>query len=390
MTYAVTDTAARALTLVMEADPRPFDVAVIDGSFEASDTDAQTLFDLCATEDLPVARLLATTQTAQASDAGARQLFLTKPVRVSELYNGLISLVDGQPIVRRVRSSDPVQPEREAERSSRRPTVLVVDDNEINRLVAGELLNDFGYASDTACDGAEAIEKIGRKTYAAVLMDCQMPGMDGLEATRRIRALPAPKSTTPIIALTAHALAGDRERVLEAGMDDYTPKPVRARALEKLLERWVRVTDSVPPAPRSERAASAVEQAPPAPAHHPEPAPDAALAGLELDSTVRRSARLIELFLAQSPPLIDAIRAAAEAGKPDDLKKLAHKLKGNCLSLGVVWMAQASSEIEQAASQGKIDTATVGRLPAMMVTARELLRTSGDSIAAPENGAERS
>jgi signal transduction histidine kinase/DNA-binding response OmpR family regulator len=375
MTFAVTDTASHALALVMEADPRPFDVAVIDGSFEASDSDAEMLFDLCATEDLPVARLLATTQTAEASEAGSRQLFLTKPVRVSELYNGLISLVDRLPLARRARSSDPVQPPREAESSTGRATVLVVDDNEINRLVAGELLRDFGYASDTACDGAEAIAKVERTTYAAILMDCQMPGMDGLEATRRIRAMPAPKGTTPIIALTAHALAGDRERVLEAGMDDYTPKPVRARALEKLLERWVRTSDSSPAGPESERAGAAVSHPAPAAPVPPEPLSDAALAALELDPSVRRSPRLIELFIAQSPPLIEAICAAAEAGKLEDVRTLAHKLKGSCLSLGVMWMAHASSEIEQAASQGRIDVATVGRLPAMMVAARDRLGT---------------
>jgi len=374
MTYAVADTATRALALVIEADPRPFDVAVVDGSFEAEDSDAHMLLDLCTTEDLPVARLLATTQTAEAKDGGARQLFLTKPVRVSELYNGLIALMDRLPLVRKLRSSDSAKPAREAERSSPRATILVVDDNEINRLVAGELLNDFGYASDTAYDGVQAIEKVKQKTYAAILMDCQMPGMDGLEATRHIRALPAPKSAIPIIALTAHALAGDRDRVLEAGMDDYIPKPVRARALEKLLERWVRLEDSVAPGPRSERAVAAADRAGSA-------APlalvlDAAEAGLELDPTVRRSPRLIELFLEQSPPLIEAIRAAATAGKTEEVRKLAHKLKGNCLSLGVVWMAKASGEIEQAASQSKVDAAAVGRLPALMVAARGLLEAA--------------
>jgi CheY-like chemotaxis protein len=283
--------------------------------------------------------------------------------------------MDGLPLVRKVRSSDRVKPEREDERSPRRATILVVDDNEINRLVAGELLNDFGYGSDTACDGLEAIEKVKQKRYAAILMDCQMPGMDGLEATRHIRALPAPLNATPIIALTAHALAGDRDRVLEAGMDDYTPKPVRARALEKLLERWVRLDDSIPPGPRSGRLAANLASPPPvAPS---DPVQAAAPAGLELDSTVRRSPRLIELFLEQSPPLIEAIRGAATAGKTDDVRKLAHKLKGNCLSLGVVWMANASSEIEQAASQGQVDSATIAKLPSLMVAARDLLVAAG-------------
>jgi CheY-like chemotaxis protein len=265
--------------------------------------------------------------------------------------------------------------------------ILVVDDNEINRLVAGELLNDFGYASDTACDGAQAIEKVTQKTYAAILMDCQMPGMDGLEATRRIRALPAPKSATPIIALTAHALAGDRDRVLEAGMDDYTPKPVRARALEKLLERWARSGDSLAPGPKSAGATVVADRAAKASAPPPESVQGAAAMGLELDSTVRRSPRLIELFLEQSPPLIEAIRAAAAAGTLDEVRKLAHKLKGNCLSLGVVWMANASSEIEQAASHGKMDTLGIARLPALMVAARDLLEAADTGRTAPNGGA---
>jgi CheY-like chemotaxis protein len=218
-------------------------------------------------------------------------------------------------------------------------------------------------------------------------MDCQMPGMDGLEATRRIRALPAPKSAIPIIALTAHALAGDRDRVLEAGMDDYTPKPVRARALEKLLERWVRLEDSMAPGPRSGRAAATVGGASLVSAAPPESVQDAVPAGLELDSTVRRSPRLIELFLEQSPPLIEAIRAAAAAGKPEDVRKLAHKLKGNCLSLGVVWMADASNEIEQAASQGTADAAAIGRLPALMTAARNLLGAADAGRAGPNRGA---
>jgi HPt (histidine-containing phosphotransfer) domain-containing protein len=161
---------------------------------------------------------------------------------------------------------------------------------------------------------------------------------------------------------------------------------VRARALEKLLERWVRISDSSPPRPRSERPGAGVNHPSPSAPEPPEPLADAALAALELDPTVRRSPRLIELFIEQSPPLIEAIRAAADAGKHEDVRKLAHKLKGNCLSLGVVWMAHASSAIEQAASQGQIDVVTVGRLPAMMVAARDRLDAPSAAPVAHKDG----
>jgi CheY-like chemotaxis protein len=114
-----------------------------------------------------------------------------------------------------------------------------VDDNEINRLVATEILEELGYPSEVACDGKEALNKAQSGAYGAILMDCQMPEMDGYEATRCIRQLPGQAAKVPIIALTAHAMAGDRDRVLQAGMDDYASKPARARTLGQILSRWV-------------------------------------------------------------------------------------------------------------------------------------------------------
>ena len=124
------------------------------------------------------------------------------------------------------------------ERSLRQ--VLVVEDNLINLKVVTRMLARLGYRADTAGNGVEAIEAISRVTYAAVLMDCQMPEMDGFEATRRIRLAEPLGQHLPIIAVTALALPGDRERCLAAGMDDYLTKPIRAYDLATVLSRWIR------------------------------------------------------------------------------------------------------------------------------------------------------
>jgi signal transduction histidine kinase/CheY-like chemotaxis protein len=116
--------------------------------------------------------------------------------------------------------------------------ILLVEDNVINQKVALGLLAKLGYRAETASSGQEAIESVRSASYAVVLMDCQMPGMDGFEATRAIRALGGALGAVPIIALTANAMPGDRERCLEAGMDDYLPKPIRIQQLEDVLKRW--------------------------------------------------------------------------------------------------------------------------------------------------------
>ena len=118
--------------------------------------------------------------------------------------------------------------------------ILLVDDVEINREVGKGLLKCIGYVVDTVSSGAEAIEAVQHRSYAAVLMDCLMPDMDGYETTSRIRGLDGPVGGVPIIALTAAAMSGDRDRCLEAGMDDYVSKPFDLDRLTAVLARRAR------------------------------------------------------------------------------------------------------------------------------------------------------
>ena len=117
--------------------------------------------------------------------------------------------------------------------------ILVVEDNSINRRVAGEMLTRLGYQVEYAFNGSEALDRCRETEFDLILMDCHMPVMDGYEATRRIRGLDSMTRYVPIVALTAGATASDRQRALAAGMDDYLPKPVRREELGALLERWL-------------------------------------------------------------------------------------------------------------------------------------------------------
>ena len=117
--------------------------------------------------------------------------------------------------------------------------ILVVEDNAINRKVAGEMLTRMGYQVTYAFNGAEALERCAEAEVDLILMDCHMPEMDGYEATRRIRAMDSLRRYVPIVALTAGATASDRQRALAAGMDDYLAKPVRREDLAELLDRWL-------------------------------------------------------------------------------------------------------------------------------------------------------
>jgi CheY-like chemotaxis protein len=127
-----------------------------------------------------------------------------------------------------------------------RGRVLVAEDNPINQRVAGILLSKLGYTPDLAGDGRQALEKLQQQDYDIVLMDCQMPVMDGFEAAAAIRALPSGRARIPIIAVTANVLAGQREKCLEAGMNDYIPKPINRDVLENAIQKYLNPSGKPP------------------------------------------------------------------------------------------------------------------------------------------------
>jgi CheY-like chemotaxis protein len=296
----------------------------------------------------------------------------------------LINVLDGGTVQQRTRVSTGVQKRNEVH--PKRNTVLVVDDNEINRVVACDLLQELGYPSDVACNGLEAVEKVGANTYALVLMDCQMPELDGYAAARRIRALPEPACRVPIIALTAHALTGDRDRALSAGMDDYTTKPIRVRTLEQLLKRWDPANGHarpslrpLSPAPANQNAVSATGRSTAElRAVRASLMPPDLAAIADLDPTLPRSQTVVDLFLRTVPELMNALAEAMAREDVPNIERLAHKLKGNCLSLGATKMAAACHAIESAAVLGQVHHEAHASLPALydLVSARLVARRS--------------
>ncbi|MGH2690042.1 MAG: response regulator, partial [Actinomycetota bacterium] len=229
---AASEGAPHALAIVRR------DLAGMDGIALATAVRAEAA--LHRTRVVVVASAARAGDTDLAGRAGAAA-YLTRPVRSFALYDCLVTTLygpgtpgpDGSQAGRRA----PAAPSHHV---TSRGRVLVVEDNAVNQKVAVLILEKLGYRPDVAADGAEAVTAaIQAVPYDLILMDCQMPGMDGYEATSQIRRAEGPFRRTPIIAMTAGAMEGDRERCLAAGMDDYLPKPVRPEELRAALERWI-------------------------------------------------------------------------------------------------------------------------------------------------------
>ncbi len=165
---------------------------------------------------------------------------MVKPVRPSQLFDVLQTVLAERGGHGRERM-DAIGPAPAVPRAR----VLIVEDNAANQKVAMRMIQRLGFRADVAGTGGEAVTLIGRGHYDAVLMDCQMPEMDGYEASRQIRHNERGGRHVPIIAMTADALEGERERCLEAGMDDYITKPVKLHVVAAVLERWLATTEAV-------------------------------------------------------------------------------------------------------------------------------------------------
>jgi signal transduction histidine kinase/CheY-like chemotaxis protein/HPt (histidine-containing phosphotransfer) domain-containing protein len=297
----------------------------------------------------PAARVHAT--AARVDDAVLRQT-------VRNAF-GLAPPVRTQPVL-----AAPLMPPIE-EVDTRQPLagrVLLVEDHPVNQKVAQKLLERLGLTVEVADNGEIALDKLRQQDYAMVLMDCQMPVLDGYSATRRLREIESAQGgpRMPVIAMTAHAMSGDRERCLQAGMDDYLSKPLDRQLLAQTLARWMQ---------RSPHAAAAAPAAPTtpvtttttattaAPAMTTPPPPDtldaATLVDLE-DIMGDELVTLVDAYLSDGDTRMQNLHEAAARGDSVEVGKLAHSLKSSSANLGAMPLSTRARQVEEAARNGTL------------------------------------
>jgi CheY-like chemotaxis protein/HPt (histidine-containing phosphotransfer) domain-containing protein len=265
---------------------------------------------------------------------------LRKPIGQSELFDAILIALGAEPLEEAKAPHKSTSGPALAQQSLR---ILLAEDNEINQHLAFSLLQKYGHTVVVAGDGQEALKIIESQPVDVVLMDIQMPRMDGFTATAAIREREkATGGHVPIVALTAHAMKGDRERCLAAGMDTYVSKPLRARELLQAIALFfpaVAAEDVAPPAADESGSQAAVFD----PAH--------ALARVEGDQQLL--AKMIRLFFAQSEKVLLQIRSAVERGDGRALERAAHKLKGSITSFGDERASAAALRLELAGRNGE-------------------------------------
>jgi len=331
---------------------------------------------------LPVI-LLTSGQWGGAADGLEVVAFLTKPIKPSQLYNVLVQLFAEQ-------TQEMPRPDRmrespfDAEMARRLPLrILVAEDNVINQQVALSFLERLGYRADVAANGLEVLASLRRQPYDVVLMDVQMPELDGLEATRRIRQLSpeelAADAQPRIIAMTANALKEDCDICLAAGMDDYVSKPVQVEelvdALNKCRPRRAKVLRK--PAKRVEPAAVGQRS--------PEVLDPGALerlrAGLGKQAE-RMLPGLIDRFYQDGERLLEQARQALEQGQADDLRRAAHSLKSTSATFGAMALSAAARELEALALDGRFEMAAeqIAQAEAEFARAKTALEAKRDEL----------
>jgi CheY-like chemotaxis protein len=306
---------------------------------------------------LETARLVLCTASGSALSEEERALFdgvVPKPIRTQRLKEILGQLAKPIPAERSAIVPPRAVPDR-AEGLLAQHEVLLVEDNAVNREIASRVLRRAGIPLAIAEGGLSALEQGERKRFSLVLMDIEMPDLDGLQTMRRLRALPGWDRGTPILALTAHALADTRQRLLEAGFDDYLAKPFHGRALTELVTSWLArraAAGTLEPVP-------AAAPAMPPPAVTAEESPELDLAVLDELAKLDPEGLgdLVRLFVEEGRARLVALKAAVQSGEARLAAGMAHALAGAAASLGAARLAAVATALEQDAAAGKLKSA---------------------------------
>jgi CheY-like chemotaxis protein len=335
--------ADEATRLVKEAlhEGRPYDILLLDFQMPGKNG-FQVMEELTDAEALAESVVMMLTSAERSNHrARCRQLgikrCLTKPVSPSELLDNITDVLH------------PTGPEPDVPGqvdAPRRPpvrldlSVLLAEDNEINRKVAQHMLERVGCRITAVSDGEEALQAVQQGDFDVALMDVQLPVVDGLEVTRRLRRQEEGEQHLPIVAMTAHAMKGDREKCIEAGMDDYLSKPISSERLYDVVSRCtgsrLAVTEAGAAGPAADASAAPFDSR-------------ELLGRVAGDQDLARE--LLEIFARESPAKLASIRSALAAGNFAQIRALAHEMKGTAANLAAKGVLSASLLLEQRAEE---------------------------------------
>ncbi|MFH0802676.1 MAG: response regulator [bacterium] len=339
----------QALEWIQKGDP--FDVAILD--MHMPEMDGVTLArEIRRYRDIQVLPLVLFTSLGEREsgvdyDAAGFAAHLTKPAKPSQIFDTLMNIF-GE---REVQIQEKPAVVFDSGMGKRLPLrILLAEDNKVNQKVAIRILQHLGYQTDLAANGLEAIESVERQTYDVVLMDVQMPEMDGLEATRRICARWPHGERPRLIAMTASAMTGDRQACLDAGMDDFVSKPISVEELVAALSRCQRRENAMPPAPRNPKTAFSKIAS--------EPAVLDSKAFDRIRATVGSEflPKVIDMFLSDSPARMSDMQKAREQGDATLLARSAHTLKSNSAMLGGTTFSVLCSNLEALGKTGAVES----------------------------------
>ncbi len=352
---------AEALDLLrtQAAAGTPYDAALVDLHRPAT-SGAQLMQAVKA--DPAIARTLLIAASSPSAETPNRaqhpahaDTWIARPIRPSQLLQSLKELLAQRHRKRLNLGGDDgagVEDPQARHRPQPAVRVLVVEDNAINQKLALNQLRKLGYGADAIDNGPAALDMMARGSYAAVLMDCQMPRMDGYATTAEIRRRESGRRHTIIIAMTAFAQEGARERCFAAGMDDYIAKPVRLEALEAALARWVPLKGT------SNGHNGAAKIAPVSSCESIDP--EVMIELLDLSRSCESGdflGELIDMFYGELGSRLASIGEAASRGQFAELDERAHEFKGSCLSLGLARMAALCNQLETLAREGSVEGA---------------------------------
>jgi signal transduction histidine kinase/DNA-binding response OmpR family regulator len=349
----------------------PFDVAVLDYNMPRMDG-VELARRITASPQLRSLRLVMLTSSGTghtaAREAGVSE-FLTKPVRQSRLYDAIASAMYHAPAAQQRVLLDGLQDGMSDEvrgTNGDGALILIAEDHDVNRLLMERLLVKRGHRTIAAATGLEAVQLAGRDEIDMVFMDCQMPELDGYAATERIRAdeLARAARRLPIVAMTAHAMAGDRDKCLAAGMDDYVAKPLRPDEVDEMLARWL-------------PGAAAVEHGDGHEDDGVDPIDTERFDDLARDFTPEVVREIVHAFIDSTPPIIERVVLAAEGADHTEIAQGAHRLKGGCLAVGAGQLNDIADELEtlgRERASGEALQGAAARLERSWIATRRALR----------------